>query len=141
MINNGDVDLDNVFVKLNLPEGLKYGDYYSYDSVWNFNNDVFDLEGILKVSESKSFYIEIIGDPGEYLIPVDGGYNATITDSTVVTVKILDNSTPGNDTPTGPEGKSGQLKSSIDNHATGNPLIMVLLALFALGLTRFRKKD
>ena len=141
VINNGDVDLDNVFVKLNLPEGLKYGDYYSYDSVWNFNNDVFDLEGILKVSESKSFYIEIIGDPGEYLIPVDGGYNATITDSTVAPVKILDNSTPGNDTPTGPEGKSGQLKSSIDNHATGNPLIMVLLALFALGLTRFRKKD
>ena len=141
VINNGDVDLDNVFVKLNLPEGLKYGDYYSYDSVWNFNNDVFDLEGILKVSESKSFYIEIIGDPGEYLIPVDGGYNATITDSTVAPVKILDNSTPGNDTPIGPEGKSEQLKSSIGNHATGNPLIMVLLALFALGLTRFRKKD
>ena len=141
VINNGDVDLDNVFVKINLPEGLKYGDYYSYDSVWNFNNGVFDLEGILKVAESKSFYIEILGDPGEYQIGVDAGYNGTMADSAVVSVKILDNSTPGNDTPLGPEDKSGKLKSSVGNNATGNPLLMVLLVLIALGITRFRKRD
>ena len=141
VINNGDVDLDNVFVKINLPEGLKYGDYYSYDSVWNFNNGVFDLEGILKVAESKSFYIEILGDPGEYQIGVDAGFNGTMADSAVVSVKILDNSTPGNDTPLGPEDKSGKLKSSVGNNATGNPLLMVLLVLIALGITRLRRRD
>ena len=141
VINNGDVDLDNVFVKINLPEGLKYGGYYSYDSVWNFNNGVFDLEGILKVAESKSFYIEILGDPGEYVIGVDAGFNGTMADSAVVSVKILDNSTPGNDTPLGPEDKSGKLKSSVGNNATGNPLLMVLLVLIALGITRLRRRD
>ena len=141
VINNGDVDLDNVFVKINLPEGLKYGGYYSYDSVWNFNNGVFDLEGILKVAESKSFYIEILGDPGEYQIGVDAGFNGTMADSAVVSVKILDNSTPGNDTPLGPEDKSGKLKSSVGNNATGNPLLMVLLVLIALGITRLRRRD
>ena len=141
VINNGDVDLDNVFVKINLPEGLKYGGYYSYDSVWNFNNGVFDLEGILKVAESKSFYIEILGDSGEYVIGVDAGYNGTMADSAVVSVKILDNSTPGNDTPLGPEDKSGKLKSSVGNNATGNPLLMVLLVLIALGITRLRRRD
>ena len=140
VINTGDVDLDNVFVRPKLPEGLRYGDYYSYDSVWNFNNGAFDLEGILKVAESKSFYIEILGEPGEYLIPIDGGYNNTVTDSTEVFVKILDNSTPGNVTP---EDNVKPLKSSIaaGDNATGNPLLMVLVVLIALGITRFRKRD
>ena len=134
VINNGDVDLDNVFVKPNLPEGLKYGDYYSYDSVWNFNNGAFDLEGILKVAESRSFYIEILGEPGEYLIPIDGGYNNTVTDSTEVFVKILDNSTPGNVTPEVPDDVNKELSSlAAGEKATGNPLVMVLLSLFALG--------
>jgi len=140
VINNGDVDLDNVFVRPKLPEGLRYGDYYSYDSVWNFNNGAFDLEGILKVAESKSFYIEILGEPGEYLIPIDGGYNNTVTDSTEVFVKILDNSTPGNVTP---EDNVKPLKSPIaaGDNATGNPLLMVLLVLIALGITRLRRRD
>ena len=143
--NIGNVDLDNVFVKANLPEGLKYGNYYSYDSIWNFNNDEFALEGLLKASESKSFYIEILGNPGDYQIKIDAGYNGTIADIAIAYVKVLDNSTPGNNvTPEVPKDNNvKKLKSSvaIGNNATGNPLLMVLLVLFALGVTRFRKKD
>ena len=142
--NTGDVDLDNVFVKANLPEGLNYGDYYSYDSVWNFNNGVFDLEGILKSGEANSFYIEILGNPGDYQIKIDAGFNGTIADSAVVSVKVLDNSTPGNVTPEVPKDNNvKKLKSSVaaGDNATGNPLLMVLLVLIALALTRFRKKD
>jgi uncharacterized repeat protein (TIGR01451 family) len=144
VINNGDVDLDNVFVKLNLPEGLKTGDYYSHDSIWNFNNDSFDLDGILKVDESKSFYIEIIGEPGEYNITVDAGYNATITDSAIVSVKILDNSTPRNDTnPITPEDNPSSKSTDkiiVDDNSTGNPLIMVLFALICFVTATLRKR-
>ena len=143
--NIGNVDLDNVFVKANLPEGLKYGNYYSYGSIWNFNNDEFTLEGLLKASESKSFFIEILGEPGDYQIKIDAGYNGTIADIAIAYVKVLDNSTPGNNvTPEVPKDNNvKKLKSSvaIGNNATGNPLLMVLLVLFALGVTRFRKKD
>ena len=58
VINTGDVDLDNVFVRPKLPEGLRYGDYYSYDSVWNFNNGAFDLEGILKSVRPNHFILK-----------------------------------------------------------------------------------
>ena len=144
VINNGDVDLSNVFVKINLPEGLNTGDYYSYDSIWTFNKDVSYLEGILKINESKSFYVELIGEPGEYQIPIDAGYNSTVADSAVVFVKILDNSTQGNVTPEVPKDNNvKKLKSSVaaGDNATGNPILMVLLVLIALALTRFRKKD
>ena len=141
--NIGNVDLDNVFVKPNMPQGLKYGNYYSYDSIWNLNNDEFALEGLLKVSESKSFFIEILGNPGDYQIKIDAGYNGTIADSKVVSVKVLDNSTPGNITPEVPKDNAKQLKSSVaaGDNATGNPILMILLVLIALALTRFRKKD
>ena len=138
------MDLDNVFVKANLPEGLKYGNYYSYDSIWNFNNDEFALEGLLKVGESKSFFIEILGNPGDYQIKIDAGYNGTIADIAIVSVKVLDNSTPGNITPEVPKDNNvKKLKSSVaaGDNATGNPILMILLVLIALALTRFRKKD
>ena len=142
--NIGNVDLNNVFVKANLPEGLKYGDYYSYDSIWNFNNDEFALEGLLKASESKSFFIEILGNPGDYQIKIDAGFNGTIADIAIVSVKVLDNSTPGNITPEVPKDNNvKKLKSSVaaGDNATGNPILMILLVLIALALTRFRKKD
>ena len=143
VINNGDVDLSNVFVKINLPEGLNTGDYYSYDSIWTFNKDVSYLEGILKINESKSFYVELIGEPGEYQIPIDAGYNSTVADSAVVFVKILDNSTQGNDTnPVTPADNSSKAMDIIigRDNSTGNPLIMVLLALICFASATLRKR-
>ena len=143
VINNGDVDLSNVFVKINLPEGLNTGDYYSYDSIWTFNKDVSYLEGILKINESKSFYVELIGEPGEYQIPIDAGYNSTVADSAVVFVKILDNSTQGNDTnPVTPADNSSKAIDKIigRDNSTGNPLTMVLLALICFASATLRKR-
>ena len=101
------------------------------------------MEGILKINESKSFYVELIGEPGEYQIPIDAGYNSTVADSAVVFVKILDNSTPGNDTnPVTPADNSSKAIDKIigRDNSTGNPLIMVLLALICFASATLRKR-
>ncbi len=54
--NTGDIDLNNVFVKENMPADLKYADYTNKDN-WRKDGDIFYYNNVLKVGQSADFII------------------------------------------------------------------------------------
>ena len=164
--NTGDVDLDNVFVcESEYDSGLVYVDYVSKVGTWkhSVNKDgkhVFTLEGMLEIDDSASFRV-IFNTlrTGNFSNTVTAGYNnTTVSNSTNVTEVI------GNDT-SDVSNKTGELenvsvklsgtdeisvngtdnhqkevfKASVDEMATGNPLLILLLVLMFVPLRRFKK--
>ena len=122
---------------------------YSLDE----NKHKFSLNDTLKVGESASFYVIFIATAiGEFSNTATVGYdNKTIGNSTNTTEVV--NKTNPNENETNPDkpappihkppvekktNKKTQIKEHIDK-ATGNPLIILLLALFILPIRRFIK--
>ena len=54
--NTGDIDLNNVFVKENMPADLEYADYTNKDN-WRKDGDIFYYNNVLKVGQSADFII------------------------------------------------------------------------------------
>ena len=163
--NTGDVDLNDVFIIESYDSGLVYSNFYSTKGYWrgllnNEGNNQFNLIDTLKVGESASFIVVFdTTSVGVKSNTVLAGFNNTVRVNAfnetevigkvtpVIDDPVIDNQvTPDNPvTPDEPVlNNESQKSQNADVEVlpeTGNPLIMVLLALFALGLTRFRKKD
>ena len=156
--NTGDVDLNDVFVIESYDSGLVYGSFYSTKGLWRdlLNNEgklQFNLIDTLKVGESASFIVVFdTSDVGVKSNTVLAGFNNTVRVNAFNETEVIEKVTPVIDdpvidnqvTPDEPVNNESQKPQNADVEVlpeTGNPLIMVLLALFALGLTRFRKKD
>lgn len=156
--NTGELDLDNVFVRESKYDAeLVYQRYVSNNGNWIYsfdeNKHKFSLNDTLKVGESASFYVIFIATAiGEFSNTATVGYdNKTIGNSTNTTEVV--NKTNPNENKTNPDkpappihkppvekktNKKTQIKEHIDK-ATGNPLIILLLALFILPIRRFIK--
>lgn len=158
--NTGDVDLNNVFVVEALfDEGLTYNLFYPTKGIWthtlnNQNLDQFNLRGTLKVGDYASFIVifdtssiglktNIVIDDGEIYVNSFNETEVINKDTPVnpdpVNPDTPDNSTtPENKTPESPEKELQNNKDVLP--ATGNPLILVLLALISLGAAGLRRR-
>ena len=187
--NTGDVDLNDVFVNLDLNDGLTV---VSTDlNNWVYENSKFNLNGVLKVDESSTFYvvvntlktgnlsndaltgfdnaqksdsafvIEVLDVPDVKPVPgngTDSGNetvpdnntnpdNATVPDNGNVPVpenntvpqQNADNVT-SNETIQNDSKDKVNSKSVGNNNKTGNPLVLILLALLALVSVNVRRK-
>ncbi len=148
--NTGDVDLNDVFVvESAYDEGLIYSNFYSTKGSWKgvLNNEgkyQFNLIDTLKVGDSASFIVVFdTSSVGVKTNIVSAGFNNALRvnafNETEVISLPVDPVTP--DEPVINESQKPQDIRVEVLPETGNPLIMVLLALFALGITRFGKKD
>ena len=149
--NTGDVDLNDVFVvESAYDDGLIYNSFYSTKGIWRglLNNEgkyQFNLMDTLKVGESASFIVVFdTSSVGVKANIVGAGFNNTVRVNAYNETEVI--SLPVN--PVTPDEPVLNNESSKPQNAgvkvlpaTGNPLVMVLLVLFALALTRFRKKD
>ena len=100
----------------------------------------------LKPGESASFIVVFdTAGVGVKANIVGAGFNNTLRVNAYNETEVI--SLPVDPVvPDGPVINESQKPQKIDSGvevlpATGNPLVMVLLVLFALALTRFRKKD
>ncbi len=152
--NTGDFDLENVFVRESkYDSGLEYLRYYSVDGDWKFSLDggkpLFRLN-LLKIGESASFRVIFKAlSAGNFSNTVEAGFNNTTVANSTNTTEVVDkveNITEGEPTcknmtfPTPVseyEFSEVRLKVQIDEEATGNPLIMLLLSLIVIPIRRF----
>ncbi len=153
--NNGDFDLENVFVRESkYDSGLDYVRYYSVDGNWKYSYNagkpLFTLDS-LKIGESASFRVIFkVLSAGNFSNTVEAGYNNTTVANSTNTTEGVNKTVPKNDTnkknetpdkPKKPEVpiEKNNLKTHIDKMATGNPLLVLLLALILIPLRRFKK--
>ena len=144
--NTGDVDLDNVFVDLMLNSGL------IYDSMlgnWTYDNNRFNLNTVLRVGESSTFYVSVKALTAGNLssIAYAGFNNTQITNSTFV-IEVLNKIAPADDNKT--DNKTDNItdntqakvvKGAVGNNSAGNPLLLVLLSLMSLLFVNIRRKN
>ena len=156
--NTGELDLDNVFVRESKYDAeLVYQRYVSNNGNWMYsldeNKHKFSLNDTLKVGESASFYVIFIATAiGEFSNTATVGYDNKTLGNSTNTTEVVNKTNPNENTtnpdkPTPPihkppiekkTNKKTQIKKHIDK-ATGNPLIILLLALFILPIRRFIK--
>ena len=156
--NTGEVDLSDVFVcESKYDDGLVYSSYYSLEGSWthslNENKHVFNLNDLLEVGKSASFRVIFKATRiGNLTNTVEGGYNNTTSTNSTNSTEVVNDTVPKNSTPpenkTVPRDKSvpqnrttdkNLIVSQIDEKATGNPLIALLMALAIIPIRRFRK--
>ena len=140
------MDLDNVFVDLMLTGGL------IYDSMlgnWTYNNNRFNLNTVLGVGESSTFYVSVKALTAGNLssIAYAGFNNTQITNSTFV-IEVLNKTAPADDNKTDNKTDNGTdnikdkvVKAAVGNNSTGNPLLLVLLSLMSLLFVNIRRKN
>ena len=145
VINTGDVDLSDVFVELTLNDGLTV---LGFDSgLWTYENNRFSYNGILKVGESSKFNVIVnTSATGNLSSIAYAGFNNTqITNSTFV-IEVLNKTAPAdnktdNKTDNGTDDIDDKvIKAAVGNNSTGNPLVLILLALLALVSVNVRRK-
>lgn len=166
--NTGDVDLDNVFVcESKYDSELVYVGFVSRQGTWkhSVNKDgkhVFTLSEVLEIDDSASFRVIFkTTKAGNFTNTVTAGFNDTVVSNSTNTTEVIGNDTPDvpvnekdNTTTESPvdeddvtdisqdsidETQKTVLKPEIDEKATGNPLLALMLALIFIPLRRFRK--
>ena len=152
--NTGDVDLDDVFVlESKYDSGLEYLSYSSVEGNWRYglNSDskhMFSLSDTLKVGESASFRVLFkTTKTGNLTNTVEAGFNnTTVANSTNVTEVVnktapIHNNTKNETNKTVPKNvtRNEVTKTQLDDKATGNPLLALLMALAIVPIRRFRK--
>ena len=86
--NTGDVDLNNVFVKENMPADLEYADYTN-NNLWTKSGDFFYYNNVLKVGETASFTIIFnTNKTGSFTNCVVAGSDKTENKTTENTTKV-----------------------------------------------------
>ena len=156
--NTGEVDLRDVFVEeTKYDDGLEYSNYYSVTGSWthslNKNKHVFTLSDLLKVAKSASFRVIFkVTREGNLTNTVSAGYNNTTTTNSTNSTEVINDTdsdngtTPENKTVTVnqsvPKNKTGDknlIVGNVDEKATGNPLMALLMALAIIPIRRFKK--
>ena len=144
--NVGGCDLGDVYVIENVPEGLEYLSFSG--NGWSKQGDKFIYNGTLGIGESASFeMIFKATKPGNVTNNVVAGSNMTEEVDDDVDVEIVNKTTPVPPKPTPkptpepvPEPTPApvtpkhakEATSHMTMHATGNPIILLLLVIFAL---------
>ena len=161
--NTGDVDLKDVFViEAYFDQGLTYSSFYPTKGIWthiinNQNFDQFNLRGTLRVGESASFIVVFdTSSEGLKTNIVTAGYDNTVYVNSYNETEVIYKHVPeiplieipeepgkpvNNETPDEPAKPVTPEPQNNELPATGNPLVMVLLALIALGAAGLRRKD
>ena len=101
--NTGDVDLNDVFVNLELNDGLSV---VSADlNNWAYENSRFNLNGVLKVGESSTFYVVVNTlKTGNLSSAAYAGFDDIQKENSVFVIEVLDipGPVPGDDNDTDP---------------------------------------
>lgn len=160
--NTGEVDMSDVFVcEDKYDDGLEYSGYYSLEGSWthslNENKHVFTLSDLLKVGKSASFRVIFKTTRiGNLTNTATVGYNNTTIANSTNSTEVVNITPPKNDTQpdenkTTPANKPVSknetvskndktiIKTHMDEKATGNPLIALLMVLAILPMRRFKK--
>jgi uncharacterized repeat protein (TIGR01451 family) len=130
VINNGDCELGDIFVIEKPSKNLKFVDFDGDD--WIKSGNKFMFLGSLAPGESASFTVVFKAvKAGIATNVVVAGSNMTsdVTDSVNIIIK-------GNETPIDDNGTS---EHSVGRYATGNPVILLLLAIIAVIPIKRRK--
>ena len=155
--NTGETDLEKVFVRESkYDSGLVYLDYISKNGNWKYSLDGdgkprFTLTGLLKVGDSASFRVIFNTTRiGNFSNTVEAGYDNTTVSNSTNTTEVVNKTVP-KDPKDIDKNKTRKNKvpvdrktlkcvnPKLDEKATGNPLIVLLLALIILPLRRFLK--
>ena len=134
--NTGDCDLEGIFVIEKAPKGLKFVSFEG--DGWTKVGDKFIYAGILAPQKSASFTVVFNATiAGNVTNVVIAGSNMTANVTSSVDVEIV-NKTEPTPHPTPESGKP--VTQYVDKHATGNPIILLLLVILAIIPIRIRKK-
>jgi uncharacterized repeat protein (TIGR01451 family) len=134
--NTGDCDLGGIFVIEKAPKGLKFVSFEG--DGWTKVGDKFIYAGILAPQKSASFIVVFNATiAGNVTNVVIAGSNMTANVTSSVDVEIV-NKTEPTPHPTPESGKP--VTQYVDKHATGNPIILLLLVILAIIPIRIRKK-
>ena len=160
--NTGSTDLTNVVVREDQFDGLTYNSYVDYTGNWKYNGDLtWTLNTPLKPGEYSGFFVVFdTTRAGDFVNIVVAKSNEVPETPARNTTKVITPENPVPETPSEPsvpvtpENPVSETPSEPDKPATpktkaqssklpatGNPLVMVLLALIALGAAGLRRKD
>ena len=138
--NTGNCALGDVFVVDEIPEGLEF---VSFDGAnWTKVGNKYAYSGSLAQNESASFTIVCNATKAANITNVAiAGSNMTGNVSASADVSIIEEIIPTpTPTPVTPEDEKPVVQVPMDSKATGNPIIMLLLIIFALIPLRRRKE-
>ena len=140
--NTGNCTLGDIFVIDEIPDGLEFVSFNGPN--WTKYGNRYIYSGSLAPNESVSFTIVCnatkVGNVTNVAI---AGSNMTGNASDSVNVEIINETDPTPvtpDTPVTPEEKEPVVQVPMDSKATGNPIVMLLLIIFALIPLRRRRK-
>ena len=149
--NAGKVILNDVTVRENSFDGLSYDSFIDNYNLWSKNSDLsWTLNAPLYAGEYLSFFVVFnTTKAGTFTNVISASSDKTPNKNANNITTVIDRPVPTvPEVPVTPEEPVLNNESSKPQNdevevlpATGNPLVMVLLVLFALALTRFRKKD
>lgn len=142
--NTGDVDLGDVTVIENNFDGLNYQGFTSKNGVWRHvirnNKHVFVLQNPLKVNETMSFIVIFKTTKiGTFDNTVIGQSNETEPVTGKNSTKVITENKTGNKTKTNKTEPKDKRKYR-DEHATGNPMAILLCAIGILVSERIYKR-
>lgn len=157
--NTGNCSLENVWVAENIPEGLVYTGFTG--DKWTKNGNKFLYTGSLAAGKSANFTIFFnTTKTGNFTNVVVAGADNTANKTANNTTEVIKNSTvPGNQTDNSTdnpdnstnstdipgnssvENQNTDINKSVDvKHATGNPILILLMVLALLGLRPLKGK-
>jgi hypothetical protein len=145
--NTGDVDLDDVFVDLLLNGGLTYDGNIGN---WTYDNNRFNLNTVLGVGESSTFYVAVKGlTTGNLSSIAYAGFNNTQVSNSTFVIEVLNNTAPAeNKTDNKTDNRTDNIKDNVvkediasGKNSTGNPLVLILLSLVSLLFVSIRRKN
>ena len=151
--NVGGCDLDNVYVIEHFPDGLKYDSFKGEG--WTKVGNKFIYSGVLGIGESASFEMVFYATKeGSVINSVVAGSNMTDEIGDDVEVEVVNKTKPHprphpkpeprpeprpEPTPENETVKHKPVSEPATMHATGNPIILLLLAIMAIIPLRRRK--
>ena len=95
---------------------------------------------VLEVKDGKAVFVIPGLAPGDHKIVAiysgDDKYEGNVTESDIV---VYNNETPGNNTPDYNKDYSKEAVGGLSRHATGNPLLILLISLIAVGSSLLRR--
>lgn len=138
VINTGEVDLTDVFVKDNVPDGLSYVSYKNGNRDWKYYGGKFFLDGPLKVGKNATLIIifktTIVGN---FTNQITVGSNQTDNETANDTVEVKDVVEKVNNS-THENSKAITKTFSADSNVTGNPVMLIIAAFTCLiGVRRY----
>ena len=153
--NTGDCNLTGVYVIDKGAEGLKYDHTVDESGKWSYKgNGKWEYNGVLGVNESANFTIvfKTLSEGFKVNNAIAGNNitndNVNSTNTTNVTVEhnneteVPENVTDVPENETADHNKPEKtVKAKVDAKATGNPLIVLIMALVALGFESRRRKQ